>query len=321
MGHADGARSSLSRRSWLQTTVGTAGALAFAPVARSAEEASSPLRGNIHHSIVQWCFADYWNLDQLCQLARKLGCQSIELVQPEDWPTLQKYGLKCAISPSHLFVQGMNNPKYQPMCLELLRKRIDQCADAGVPNVITFTGFAEESGPPAGGQNPDLASLPAGRAKIDPDQGLKNCVQGFKQIVGYAEQKRVNLVLEILNTRVTDHPMKGHPGYQGDHVDYCLEIIRQVGSPRFGILFDVYHVQIMDGDLVRRVRQCKDAIKHVHTAGNPGRCELDDKQEVNYRSVMQALVEIGYQGFVGHEFIPTRDPLAGLKQAIQVCDV
>lgn len=289
--------------------------------AGAAADKEYRLKGRIHHSIVPWPFEDYWDLDRLCEVAKKLGCKSIELLPPKDWPTLKKHGLKCAIAPSHLFVQGMNNPKYQPMCHDMLRRRIDECAEAGVPAVITFTGYAEESGPPADGQNPDLSKLPPNRPKIAPDEGIKNCVAGFKEIVGYAEKKKIDLALEMLNSRVGDHPMKGHPGYQGDHVDYCMEIIRQVGSPRFGLLFDVYHVQIMDGDLIRRVHQCKDAIKHVHTAGNPGRGELDEKQEIHYAPVMQALVDIGYKGHVGHEFIPTRDPLDGLKQAIRVCDV
>ena len=311
----------LNRRQLLQAAAGTAGVLALASDVESAEGQPAALRGNIKHSIVQWCFADYWNLDELCRRARQLGCQSVELVQPEDWPTLKKHGLTCAISPSHLFVQGMNNPKYQPMCLELLRTRIDQCAEAGVPTVITFTGYAQDSGPPADGANPDLSKLPPDRPVIAADEGIRNCVAGFKKIVGYAEEKKINVAIEMLNTRATDHPMKGHPGYQGDHIDYCMEIIKQVGSPRLGLLFDIYHVQIMDGDLVRRIHQCGEAIHHVHTAGNPGRGELDGKQEINFPPVMQALVEIGYKGSVGHEFIPTRDPMAGLKQAIQVCDV
>jgi hydroxypyruvate isomerase len=125
----------------------------------------------------------------------------------------------------------------------------------------------------------------------------------------------------MLNSRVSDHPMKGHPGYQGDHTEYCIDIIKRVGSPNLKLLFDIYHVQIMDGDQIRRIRQFKDEIAHVHTAGNPGRGELDDKQEINYPPIMQALLEIGYQGWVGQEFIPTRDPLQGLRQAVALCDV
>lgn len=312
---------SVNRRQWLHLASGAAaGACALAatdPI--RAEKAVT--KGRIQQSIVQWCFADEWDMEQLCQIAVGLGCQSIELVGPEHWPTLKKHGLQCAISPSHLFVQGMNNPRYQDGCIELLKQRIDQAAAAGVKTVITFTGYAEESGEWNQGDNPDLSKLAPDRPTIAPDEGVKNCVAGFKRVVGYAEKKKVNLAIEILNTRADDHPMKGHPGYQGDHVDYCMDIIRQVGSPRLGLLFDIYHVQIMDGDIIRRIGQCGEAIKHVHTAGNPGRRELDETQEINYPPIMKALVEIGYQGFVGHEFIPTRDPLAGLTQAVQLCDV
>jgi hydroxypyruvate isomerase len=297
-----------------------AGAVSMAGTASVAAE-NRERRGRIKQSIVNWCFADYWNLEEQCEIAKQLGCQSIELIPPEQWPTLKKHGLECAIAPSHLFVQGMNNPRYQSGCIELLRTRIDQCAEAGFKTVISFTGFAEESGDWNGGENPDLPKLPGGRRKIEPDEGIRNCVAGFKKIVGHAEQKGVNIAIEILNTRATDHPMKGHPGYQGDHVDYCMEIIRQVGSPRLGLLFDIYHVQIMDGDIIRRIHECGEAIHHVHTAGNPGRGELTDEQEINYKPCMKALLEIGYKGFVGQEFIPTVDPLKGLRQAVALCDV
>jgi hydroxypyruvate isomerase len=312
----------LSRRALMQGAAGaTAGACGLAMSdSLSAQQEYQPL-GKIQHSIVQWCFRDHFELDRLCQVARQLGCKSVELVDPKDWGVLKKHGLACAIAGSHLFMQGMNNPKYQPGCLDLLRKSIDACADAGSPTVITFTGYAEETGEWAGGRNPEVAQLPANRRRIEPDEGIRNCVAGFKQIVGYAEQKKINLSLEMLNSRVATHPMKGHPGYQGDHIDYCMEIIRQVGSPRLGLLFDVYHVQIMDGDLITRIHACRDAINHVHTAGNPGRGELDEQQEINYSPVMKALVEIGYRGYVGHEFIPTRDALAGLRQAVRACDV
>ena len=318
--------SSLTRRNLLGAAAAAGAALAVtgkqsAAVPKPETEQEYQPTGNIKHSIVRWCFDDHFSLDQLCSVATRLGCKSVEIVPPQDWPTLKKHGLTCAIAPSHLFMQGMNNLKYQPRCLEMLRNAIDACADAHVPTVITFTGYAEETGPWADGGNPDVSKLPPNRPVIDPEQGLKNCVDGYKKIVGHAEKKGINLSLEMLNTRADDHPMKGHPGYQGDHTDYCLEIIRQVGSPRLGLLFDVYHVQIMDGDLVRRVKQCGEAINHVHTAGNPGRGELDETQEINYPPVMKALRAIGYQGYVGHEFIPTRDPLAGLRQAVKVCDV
>ena len=204
----------------------------------------------------------------------------------------------------------------------MLTESIDNAAAAGFKTVITFTGFAEETGGWAGGGIPDFEKLPQdGRRVIDPDEGIKNCVAGFKKIVGHAEKMKVDLSLEMLNSRVSTHPMKGHPGYQGDKTDYCMEIIRQVGSPRLGLLFDIYHVQIMDGDIITRIHDFKEAINHVHTAGNPGRGELDANQEINYTPCMEALVKIGFDGYVGHEFIPTRDPLAGLTEAVRVCDV
>jgi hydroxypyruvate isomerase len=255
--------------------------------------------GRIRQSIVHWCFEKYWTVEQTCQVAQRLGCQSVEVVTPDHWPTLRKFGLTCALARSHHFDKGMNNPAYWPMCLEKLREAIDVSADFGCPNVITFTGFREN---------------------IPDDMGLSNCVEGYKQIVGYAEKKNVTLCLEMLNSRV-DEEMKGHPGYQGDHTEYCIDIIRKVGSPRLKLLFDIYHVQIMDGDVISRIRQHKDYIGHYHTAGNPGRGELDDTQEINYRPIMEEIVVSGYQGFVAQEFIPTRDPLEGLIEAVRLCDV
>ncbi len=320
--HQDNQPNSLNRRQLLRGATGIAAAGALAMTGTPRASARMRVRkGRIKQSIVSWCFADYWDLEKQCEIARQLGCQSIELIPPKQWLTLKDHGLQCAIAPSHLFVQGMNNPRYQPGCIELLKTRIDQCAEAGFKTVISFTGFAEESGDWNGGENPDLSRLPADRRKIEPDEGIENCVAGFKTIVGHAEKKGVNVAIEILNTRATDHPMKGHPGYQGDHVDYCMEIINQVGSPRLGLLFDIYHVQIMDGDIIRRIHQCGEAIHHVHTAGNPGRGELNDDQEINYPPCLKALLEIGYKGFVGQEFIPTIDPLKGLEQAVALCDV
>ena len=224
----------LSRRRVLQSAAAltVAGALgAGTGAARAAEPVIKNKR--LKQSIVRWCFAEHWNIEQMCQLAKRLGCGSVELVDPKDWPILKKHGLVCAIAGSHGFEKGMNNPKYQEMCLDKMRKAIDACAEAGFPNVITFTGFRED---------------------IPDDVGIKNCVAGYKKIVGYAEKKKVTLCLEMLNSRVKEK-MKGHPGYQGDHTDYCMDIIKQVGSPRLKLLFDIYHVQIMDGDVIRRIRQ------------------------------------------------------------------
>jgi len=295
-----------TRRSVLLATAGAASAFALAGRTRAADTAPdakpdgpTATKGRIKQSLVNWCYSKYWKPEEMAQVAKQLGCVSVELIPPEHWDMLKQHGLTCAIASGHGFTQGMNNPKYQPKCLDILRQRLDQCAAAGVPSVITFTGMRED--------------IPA-------DVGMDNCVNGYKQIVGEAEKKGVTLCLEMLNSRHTGY-MQGHPGYQGDHTEYCIELIKRVGSERLKLLFDIYHVQIMDGDVIPRIHQYKDYIAHVHTAGNPGRRELDDKQEINYKPIMQALVDIGYQGYVGQEFIPTRDPLQGLREAVAVCDV
>jgi len=280
-----------------------AAGLSASSAARSvaaADEKPSALKGNIRHSIVHWCFKSYWQVAEMARIAKSLGCESVELIPPEHWPLLKQHGLTVAICSSHSFKTGFNNPKHWEMCSEKIKTQIDHCAAFGVKNVITFTGFSDG---------------------ISLEDGARNCVTGLKKVIGYAEQKGVNICLEMLNTRDDTHPMKGHPGYQGDHTDYCIDIIRKVGSPNMKLLFDIYHVQIMDGDVIRRIQQHHEYIGHIHTAGNPGRAELDDTQEINYPAIMQALIDVKYGGFVGHEFIPTRDPQAGLTEAIAWCDV
>ena len=294
-------RRGVSRREVLRcasAAVATGSVLAHA--GRASESGSAVARkGRLNQSICYWCFAEYWDLEPMCRIARDLGCKSVELVEPEHWPVLKKYGLVCALAGSHWFDQGMNNPKYHAMCLAKMRDAIDACADFGFPNVITFTGLAEG---------------------LTREEGARNCVAGYKKIASYAEKKKVNLCLEVLNSRVPVE-MVGVPGYQGDHTDYCMEIVKQVGSPRMKLLFDVFHVQIMDGDLISRIREYKEYIGHYHTAGNPGRHELDGRQEINYRAVMEAIAETGFAGYIGHEFMPTRDPREGLAEAVAVCDV
>jgi hydroxypyruvate isomerase len=275
-----------------------------------------PLKGNINHSIVFWCFnaaGDNWDMDKTCEVAKQLGVKSIELSGPETWPTIKKHGLSCAIAmngmPGAPFMKGFNNPRYQDEVIARTTETIDACAEAGVPSVIAFTGYKWHDA-----EDPKSGEISLG-------DGADNCVKGLKQIAGHAEKKKVTICLEHLNTRDDTHPMKGHPGYQGDDVDYCAGIIRRVGSDRVKLLFDLYHVQIMNGDLIRRLDQYKDLIGHIHTAGNPGRGELDDDQEINFPAAMKKIVAMGYKGYVGHEFIPTRDPFAGLKQAVERCDV
>ncbi len=309
----------IDRRHALKQAAGAAtlGAAALAGVAKAAEAPASAGKaiqnGNIKQSIVHWCFANYWDVEQTAQIAKQLGCQSIELVEPKHFPTLKKHGLTCAIAPNGMpgmpFIKGFNNPKYHDEVIARTKEAIDACSDAGFPQVIAFTGFKYRD---AEDPTSEVISL---------EEGKKNCVEGFKKILPYAKQKNVVLSLEMLNTREATHPMKGHPGYQGDHTDYCIEILREVDSPYLKLLFDIYHVQIMDGDQIRRIKSTAEWIGHVHTAGNPGRGELDNEQEINYPPIMRALLDVGYASYVGQEFIPTRDPLAGLKQAVALCDV
>jgi hydroxypyruvate isomerase len=302
-----------------------AGLAALGPLAASsgspvqAAEARGPAvkNGHLKHSIAQWCFEAFggkWPLERTCQIAKELGCQSVELLLPAQFATLKPFGLTCAMvqidmDPDPPFLKGFNNPDHWPRLIRATTEAIDAAAAFGAPNVICFTGYSAK--------DPNDTKSP----QIPPDVGARNCVEGLKKVVGHAEKKNVTLCMEMLNTREDSHPMKGHPGYQGDHMDYCIDILKRVGSPRMKILFDVYHVQVMDGDVIRRIRQLKDYLGHIHVAGNPGRGELDHRQEIHYRPVMEALVEVGYQGFVGQEFIPTRDPLEGLREAITVCDV
>ena len=298
-----------SRRSLLRDATGAIalGALAtgLGDEARGEQSGGTASKnGRIKQSIVHWCFEKYWDIPQAIEIARQLGCGSIELIEPKYFPLLKKAGLECAIgqidmNPDPPFAKGFNNPKYHDQVIKATKDAIDSCAEYGFKKVICFTGFAEG---------------------IPDDVGARNCVEGFKKVLPHAEKKGIVLCLEMLNSRDATN-MKGHPGYQGDHTDYCVDIINRVGSPNLKLLFDIYHVQIMDGDIIRRIRQLKDTIGHVHTAGNPGRGELDDKQEIAYRPIMEVLVEIGYDGYVGQEFIPTRDPLVGLRQAVTLCDV
>lgn len=288
----------LCRRDMLRYAATSAALMGASGFCSRGHAQGGAVRGRLKQSIAYWCFEKYWDLPKMCRIARQLGCKSVELVAPKHWPLLKEHGLVCALAGSHWFDKGMNNPKYHDMCLDKMRKAIDDCAQLGFPNVITFTGLAED---------------------ITPDEGIDNCVAGYKKIIGHAESKKVNICLEVLNSRVPIE-MVGVPGYQGDHTDYCMEIVKKVGSPRMKLLFDIFHVQIMDGDVISRIREYKDYIGHYHTAGNPGRHELDDTQEINYRAVFRAIAETGYDGFVGHEFIPTRDPLKGLREAVALCD-
>ena len=296
----------LNRRTFVGATTGALVGAAMATQQRDGLAAEKVVKkGRIRQSVVQWCFGEHWSVEETIKIAKDLGCESVELIAPEHFPTLKKYGLKCAIGSIDMgakppFVEGFNNPKHFDKLEKATKSSMDACADFGCSRVIAFTGMADG---------------------LSREEGADNCVAQFKKVVGYAEKKGITLCLEMLNTRDDTHPMKGHPGYQGNDTEYCIDIIKRVGSEHLKLLFDIYHVQIMNGDVIRRIQQHKDYIAHIHTAGNPGRAELNEEQEIFYPPIMRALLDVGYEGFVGQEFIPTGDPLVGLKQAVALCDV
>jgi hydroxypyruvate isomerase len=287
----------MNRRSALAALATTAAASLA-----SAQPEAGPYRiknGRIKQSVVPWCF-NPMPFDELAKASATMGLKSVELCDPKHWPLLKELGMTCAIAGSHGFAKGFAHKEEWAECTAKLRERIDQCAAAGVERVITFSGF---------------------RRGLSDDEGIANMVAGLKEIVPFAEEKKVTLCIEMLNSRV-DVQMKGHPDYFCDSMERTIEICKRIGSPRCKVLFDLYHVQIMHGDVITRIRQHKDYIAHVHTAGVPGRGEIDETQELNYPPLMQALLEIKYEGFVGQEFIPTRaDKIASLAQGVKICDV
>ena len=294
-------KTAVSRRELMRgaAALGAVGLAAGAVTGRAAErEVYRAKNGKVRQSVVPWCFKPM-TLEELCVVAVRLGLPSVELTTPNNFPLLKKHGLVCALTSSHGFSKGFAHVEEHAECLKVLRERIDATAAAEFPSIITFSGF---------------------RRKISDAEGMKNMVDGLKKIAGYAEEKKVTVCLEMLNSKDKTE-MKGHPDYFCDDIDRSVEICRLVGSERVKVLFDIYHVQIMHGDVIRRIQQHKEWIGHYHTAGVPGRNEIDDTQEVNYGPIMQAIVATGYRGYVGQEFIPLRDKVASLSEAVRICDV
>ena len=303
----------LTRRDALKTVAGTlvVGSTGLAAVSHSVVQALAADRavepdykiqhGLVRQSVMGWCF-NPMPTPELMQHCRDIGLVAIEGIGAEHYPAARKLGLKISLVSSHGFARGPFNRANHEFCVSKLRAAIDLAVANECENVITFTGMREPG--------------------ITDEQGTQNCIDCWRQVITYAEEKKINLCLEHLNSRDSSHPMKGHPGYFGDDVDFCVELIRRVDSSRMKLLFDSYHVQIMNGDVIRRLRQYKDVIAHYHTAGNPGRGELDEKQEINYPPIMQAILDTGYKGFVAQEFIPTwPDKIEALRHAAKVCDV
>ncbi len=290
-------RSPINRRTALKGMAATA-AMGFTTQAAETPAAVATKNGRIKQSVVPWCF-NPMPPEELAQHAAALGLASVELIDPRHWPLLKSLGLTCALAGSHGFAKGFAHPEEHEECVKTLHDRIVECAAAGVPSVITFSGF---------------------RRGLSTEEGQASMIAGLKKIVPFAEEKGVTICLEMLNSRVATN-MKGHPDYFCDDMERSVEICRAIGSARMKVLFDIYHVQIMHGDVIARIKQHAPFIGHVHTAGVPGRGEIDATQELNYPAIMQALIDVGYKGYVGQEFIPVRDKIASLAEAVKLCDV
>ena len=299
----------INRRSALKTAAATLAATGLtAPTvsqAQLAQKKANPKfrikKGRIKQSIMGWTFKPM-PAPELAKLSKEVGLVAMEGISREHYPLLRKLGLDVSLVGSHGFKKGPVDPSNHDECVAKLTEAIELCADAGYKRVITFTGMKVKG--------------------IDDEEAERNCITCWKKVLPLAEKKKITLCLEHLNTRDDTHPMKGHPGYFGNDVDHCVRMIHKIDSPSFKLLFDVYHVQIMNGDVIRRIRQYKDVIGHYHTAGNPGRAELDDTQEINYPAVMRAIVDSEFDGYVAQEFIPTwKDKALALRHAAEVCDV
>lgn len=273
-----------------------AGAVLQGVLPRSAAAEGEQLahNGHIHQSVSKWCYGKY-PLDEFSKICKGMGMDGIDLLNPGDFATLKANGLVCTMTNSHTIGKGLNRVENHAECLDTLRKAIEATAAAGFPNVITFSG----------NRAPDL----------DDEQGAKNCVIALKQIAAFAEEKKVTLCMELLNSKVN------HKGYMCDHTAWGAEMCKAVGSPRVKLLYDIYHMQIQEGDVIDTLKQYKEYIGHVHTGGVPGRGNLDEWQEMNYPAIMKTLVDMGYTGYVAHEFIPRGEPLAALSQAVKLCDI
>jgi hydroxypyruvate isomerase len=292
-------RTNWSRRSVLQTLGGVLGTLTASSLRAdnspaAAKPGSDKTKGRIKQSICRWCYGSI-GLEKLAAEAVKIGFKSIELLTIDEYKTIKPFGLTCAMLGRVSIPDGLNRTKFHDGIEEHLRRHIEFAADEGIPNVICMAG---------------------NRKGMDEDEGMKNCVIGLKRVLGYAEEKKVTICMEGLNSKVD------HKDYMYDRTRWGVELAKKLGSPRFKLLYDIYHMQIMEGDVIRTVRDYKDYIGHYHTGGNPGRHEIDETQELNYPAIVKAILDTGYQGYLGQEFIPQRpDKLASLAQGFQICDV
>ena len=291
----------MNRREAIRKTAMGESAAAFFPLSAQTDNSSqkaslSKLKGNINHSVCQWCYADL-TLEELCQQAIELGLLGIDLIGPNGWTTLKKYNLISTMcnGAEISLTQGFNHKVYHSKLIKNYLDHIDMVADAGYTNLICFSG---------------------NRNGMDDETGLLNSVEGLKKILGKAEKRGVVIQMELFNSKID------HPDYMCDNSAWGIELCKRLDSPNFKLLYDIYHMQISEGDIIRTIQDHHQYFGHYHTAGVPGRNEIDETQELFYPAIMQAIVETGYKGFVAQEFIPiAKNPLESLRRAIFICDV
>ncbi len=286
-------RHDISRRGFLGGGLAVAAAGAAAAQGQG-EEVYKITNGRVMQGVCQWS-AGIGPIEKLCEVANQIGLKGIDLVGKKDWPVLKAHGLVCSMIGSHSIGKGFNRVENHEECIRAVRQGIDDAAEAGFPNVICFSG---------------------NRAGLDDETGLKNCAEGLKKIVGYAEEKKITLCMELLNSK------RNHKDYQCDRTAWGARLVDAVGSERFRLLYDIYHMQIDEGDVIATIKEsAAKYFGHVHTAGVPGRNDIDDSQELYYPAIMKALVGTGYKGFVSHEFSAKGDKIKALSTAARICDV
>ena len=296
-------KNKLSRRKALkQLALSSAaiGATSLASFTEAEEESTFKLRGNINHSVCQWTY-NFLSLDELCLLVKKIGFSAIDLIAPKDWPTLQKHGIyssMCYISGKVSLTDGFNDKKFHDNLIKEYLDVIPLMGTAGYKNLICFSGS---------------------RRGMDDETGLKNCEEGLKKILSLAEKNNVILHMELLNSKVN------HKDYMCDKTPWGVELAKRISSPNFKLLYDIYHMQIDEGDVIRTITDNHQYIGHYHTGGVPGRHIIDETQELYYPAIMKAIVETGFTDYVAQEFEPTGkandEKIAQLKKAIKICDV
>lgn len=258
--------------------------------------AAAPLKGNLKQSVARWTFPDH-SVEQLCLAAKDIGFAAIDLVGPEDWPTLKAHGIYSSMcnGAEMGLSKGFAGTEFHDQLVERYTRHIDLVADAGYRNLVCFSG---------------------NRNGMDPEVGLANAAVGLKRILGHAEKRGVVLVMELLNSKVDHHD------HLCDHTAWGVDLCNRLGSDNFGLLYDIYHMQVMEGDVIATIRKHHALIKHYHTAGVPGRHEIGDNQELNYPAICRAIRDTGFDGYLAQEFIPTApDPIASLREAVRICDV